>query len=94
MNGVSSCLNPCFNGIWSRTRSRKAGEHRVVLILVLMEYGLGPYGALSFSSMVEVLILVLMEYGLGRKMRAFMKFMLVVVLILVLMEYGLGQPKP
>ena len=37
-------LNPCFNGIWSRTN--ESGHYRAgtpVLILVLMEYGLGRY---------------------------------------------------
>ena len=40
-------LNPCFNGIWSRTpkRSVRGDEGVDVLILVLMEYGLGPTGA-------------------------------------------------
>ena len=37
------CLNPCFNGIWSRTRHGSFIKEFVglVLILVLMEYGLG-----------------------------------------------------
>ena len=37
-------LNPCFNGIWSRTGDSRVHSYhgRVVLILVLMEYGLGP----------------------------------------------------
>ncbi len=36
-------LNPCFNGIWSRTGEPEAGNKPQghVLILVLMEYGLG-----------------------------------------------------
>ena len=36
-------LNPCFNGIWSRTSVRVGDTVEVtqVLILVLMEYGLG-----------------------------------------------------
>ena len=35
-------LNPCFNGIWSRTTYELADcKGRAVLILVLMEYGLG-----------------------------------------------------
>ena len=36
-------LNPCFNGIWSRTGPCIELFHtcKVVLILVLMEYGLG-----------------------------------------------------
>ena len=36
------CLNPCFNGIWSRTEIFRKGHTIEVLILVLMEYGLGP----------------------------------------------------
>ena len=35
-------LNPCFNGIWSRTKSTDVQNWNLyVLILVLMEYGLG-----------------------------------------------------
>ena len=36
-------LNPCFNGIWSRTQAGDAAsvQEGDVLILVLMEYGLG-----------------------------------------------------
>ena len=35
-------LNPCFNGIWSRTPAGKLlPSTEKVLILVLMEYGLG-----------------------------------------------------
>ena len=34
-------LNPCSNGIWSLTEEVKAlGLDKLVLILVLMEYGL------------------------------------------------------
>ena len=47
-----ACLNPCFNGIWSRTLSR--GYHSrnqvPVLILVLMEYGLG---VMNFKDQVK-----------------------------------------
>ena len=60
-------LNPCFNGIWSRTKFQ-VGEftNKEVLILVLMEYGLGLYEEQFFRVRLErVLILVLMEYGLG-----------------------------
>ncbi len=36
-------LNPCFNGIWSRTGFLwMVVFEAIVLILVLMEYGLGP----------------------------------------------------
>ena len=39
----AACLNPCFNGIWSRTGNGELPSVSldVVLILVLMEYGLG-----------------------------------------------------
>ncbi len=65
------CLNPCFNGIWSRTfiEEKDTPRHFVVLILVLMEYGLGhDYDALHVAVGCTVLILVLMEYGLGQAM--------------------------
>ena len=41
---LSARLNPCFNGIWSRTHRYRddSGCVKNVLILVLMEYGLGP----------------------------------------------------
>ena len=62
-------LNPCFNGIWSRTTHRGEAEKLIacaVLILVLMEYGLGPCRCHYLCRHFEcVLILVLMEYGLG-----------------------------
>ncbi len=41
------------------------GKPAEVLILVLMEYGLGHLLILCISSYLAVLILVLMEYGLG-----------------------------
>ena len=39
------CLNPCFNGIWSRTVAAIVAIviYLCVLILVLMEYGLGLF---------------------------------------------------
>ena len=63
-----------------------------VLILVLMEYGLGHVSNLLLF--LWVLILVLMEYGLGQPGRGSRQAPADDVLILVLMEYGLGQPKP
>ena len=41
---ISTCLNPCCNGRWSRTqnRSRDIKELLAVLILVVMEDGLVP----------------------------------------------------
>ena len=62
----------------------------VVLILVLMEYGLGAVTVtLVKVERDEVLILVLMEYGLG-DIREEYDNERSPVLILVLMEYGLG----
>ena len=59
-------LNPCSNGIWSRTRTWDAFSVALgVLILVLMEYGLGLRHNREIASRNVVLILVLMEYGLG-----------------------------
>ena len=41
------CLNPCFNGRWSRTAIKtEIPSFGMVLILVLMEDGLGPISAL------------------------------------------------
>ena len=60
-------LNPCFSGCWSRTASavHQQTESPLVLILVLVDVGLGPArrGTLSIPSMV--LILVLVDVGLG-----------------------------
>ena len=49
--GVVWGLNPCFNGIWSRTVTQAVAEEQLgyVLILVLMEYGLGPHRAIALS---------------------------------------------
>ena len=60
-------LNPCFNGRWSRTAKFEQSMSLIrVLILVLMEDGLGPTNILTINSFIKVLILVLMEDGLGR----------------------------
>ena len=63
-----SCLNPCFDGIWSLTvwPSWSSWQARAcVLILVLMEYGLWLlFKQMECADSVYVLILVLMEYGL------------------------------
>ena len=65
-------LNPCSNGKWSRRKEDYDGcwgLHLLVLILVLMEYGLGLYGKEIYgASSLTILILVLMEYGLGQQM--------------------------
>ena len=63
-------LNPCFSGGWSR-RVGSCGQyiHRVcVLILVLVEDGLGGLGQLAGCEKIfTVLILVLVEDGLGAR---------------------------
>ena len=44
-DAFSICLNPCFNGRYSRSYKEVAGFYRdVVLILVLMEDTLGAEG--------------------------------------------------
>ena len=67
-------LNPCCNGIWSRTLGRTLGlgPEEGVLILVVMEYGCNRIWSRTFKEVVAnlkkegaVLILVAMEYGLG-----------------------------
>ena len=85
-------LNPCFNGRWSRTLREKFEKILLlgVLILVLMEDGLGPWEDLTKWANETVLILVLMEDGLGQKNNNPIAEALH-VLILVLMEDGLGQ---
>ena len=42
---IKGRLNPCFSGCWSRTQGYRYGSRprRVVLILVLVDVGLGPY---------------------------------------------------
>ena len=94
LNTNQSCLNPCFNGRWSRTAVlRFAGLKPIVLILVLMEDGLGLLRVQHRSQQSWVLILVLMEDGLGRRPTANGR-PIVKVLILVLMEDGLGPVNP
>ena len=61
-------LNPCFSGNrFGRLFFNKLGQCRVtaVLILVLVEIGLGEQELLLFSMATIVLILVLVEIGLG-----------------------------
>ena len=62
----SESLNPCFNGIWSKSDPTKGifSTGTMVLILVLMEYGLRVECMDICSIWLCVLILVLMEYGL------------------------------
>ena len=65
-NHIEAGLNPCSNGIWSLTwvRVNRTSDVKVVLILVLMEYGLWLPGYDRRKNQFMVLILVLMEYGL------------------------------
>ena len=82
-------LNPCFNGRWSRTiECDRLPGLLPVLILVLMEDGLGLSQACIFLTRL-VLILVLMEDGLGQCGNCHIDGDRG-VLILVLMEDGLG----
>ena len=64
----TTILNPCFNGRWSRTLSDEGNEREGgVLILVLMEDGLGRQRVGNYPYSAPVLILVLMEDGLGQE---------------------------
>ena len=64
-DGLCKRLNPCCSGIWSRTSlCPTAIIHDRVLILVVVEYGLGHLSA-TVSRDMKVLILVVVEYGLG-----------------------------
>ena len=59
-------LNPSFNGIWSRMVQLVCKYFVfVVLILLLLEYGLGLYYTHQCVVVYLVLILLLVEYGLG-----------------------------
>ena len=61
-------LNPCFNGICSKTHwLHRYAARGIVLILVLMEYALRREGNVTLSQADRVLILVLMEYALRYK---------------------------
>ena len=59
-------LNPCSNGICSRSsfNTYNYGSTKNVLILVLMEYALEAQISHLILSDMNVLILVLMEYAL------------------------------
>ena len=62
-------LNPCCRGIWSRSLQQEVSIKLLgVLILVVVEYGLGEPCSCSLVS-VQVLILVVVEYGLGDEYR-------------------------
>ena len=86
------CLNPCFSGCWSRTQLWKPIAAELgVLILVLVDVGLGHTIAAGMCSLSEVLILVLVDVGLGRAMPALVGRISSAVLILVLVDVGLGH---
>ena len=61
------CLNPYCAGIWSRRlinhSTGKSAES--VLILIVLEYGLGDCMTTLTWRMINVLILIVLEYGLG-----------------------------
>ena len=60
-------LNPCCSGIWSRTKHQPhVGKAACVLILVVVEYGLGREQQRTQGWKQDVLILVVVEYGLGQ----------------------------
>ena len=61
-----------------------------VLILVLVEFGLGDNRAKMRETVTLVLILVLVEFGLGVIQRKYTLSVTSNVLILVLVEFGLG----
>ena len=59
-------LNPCFSGCWSRTGGVWPDSMAVVvLILVLVDVGLGRALRCSGLEQTRVLILVLVDVGLG-----------------------------
>ena len=87
------CLNPCFNGRYSRSYAYNQRNYfkKWVLILVLMEDTLGGIKKSSGRrSKNLVLILVLMEDTLG-VLVDYLKREILLVLILVLMEDTLGE---
>ena len=61
-----SSLNPYCSGIWSR-RIHYLYCHCnfAVLILIVVEYGLGVYNERNQGVLATVLILIVVEYGLG-----------------------------
>ena len=65
---VTISLNPCFSGCWSRTHlcRGRACPAGAVLILVLVDVGLGLEHEIYEYTDSGVLILVLVDVGLGR----------------------------
>ena len=63
---LSRSLNPCCNGICSRSGVWVGKKiKKSVLILVVMEYALGASIIFTIGQQFPVLILVVMEYALG-----------------------------
>ena len=88
-----TCLNPCFNGIWSARIKDFASKNwsTRVLILVLMEYGLRALmGHLLDSKPIACLNPCFNGIWSARRI-CFPWSPLRPVLILVLMEYGLRE---
>ena len=87
-----SCLNPCFSGCWSRTARRCCPQNKEyrVLILVLVDVGLGRRLVRIIKELRAVLILVLVDVGLGHRCASAVLPSGGVVLILVLVDVGLG----
>ena len=68
IQGKTDSLNPYYAGIWSRSlmeKSAKVDWWEVVLILIMLEYGLGAQEFYDYADYVAVLILIMLEYGLG-----------------------------
>ena len=86
-------LNPCFSGCWSRTLLWKMRKlvSGLVLILVLVDVGLGPCTEALKAFSDIVLILVLVDVGLGPSYVTCLTSVCGVVLILVLVDVGLGR---
>ena len=61
-----TCLNPYYAGIWSRSVLVYQARLGVpVLILIMLEYGLGDLWYGLWVVFLTVLILIMLEYGLG-----------------------------
>ena len=88
----ATCLNPCFNGIWS-ARQQKVTTHYGSGVVSLNPCFNGIWSARRPEGRDgmrwAVLILVLMEYGLRALQGRLHRHGRQGVLILVLMEYGL-----
>ena len=71
---ILASLNPYCSGIWSRSRRNKKSDAqrlKEVLILIVVEYGLGVRDYIDVPKIyMHVLILIVVEYGLGVADRA------------------------